>query len=40
MGLADTVVTGGFESLSNAPFMNLQMRKGNLFGIASMVDSI
>jgi len=40
MGFSDVVVAGGFESMSNAPFLALNMRKGQPFGTAQLVDSL
>jgi acetyl-CoA C-acetyltransferase len=40
MGFSDVVVTGGFESMSNAPFLNMAMRRGHPFGQINLVDSI
>lgn len=40
MGDANIVVAGGVESMSNAPFLNMNMRKGKKFGNVSLIDSI
>ncbi|UQS84618.1 thiolase family protein [Apilactobacillus apisilvae] len=40
MGDAKIVVAGGVESMSNAPFLNTNMRKGHKFGNVSLIDSI
>ncbi|TPR12320.1 thiolase family protein [Apilactobacillus timberlakei] len=40
MGDAKIVVAGGVESMSNAPFLNIDMRKGKKFGNVSLIDSI
>lgn len=39
-GDADVVLVGGTESMSNAPYLNKNIRKGNKFGNISMIDSI
>lgn len=40
LGDADVVVAGGMESMSKVPFYNNNMRWGNKFGDATMVDGI
>lgn len=39
-GNADTVVAGGLESMSNAPFLVPEMRRGHRWGDTEMVDSM
>lgn len=40
MGDADIVLVGGTESMSQAPYLNKQMRFGSKFGDQTMIDSI
>ena len=40
MGFSDIVVTGGFESMSGAPFLVPNMRRGQTYGNITMLDSI
>ncbi|MCK8611109.1 acetyl-CoA C-acetyltransferase [Apilactobacillus nanyangensis] len=40
MGDADVVVAGGVESMSNAPFLNMDVRSGHKFGNVTLVDSL
>jgi acetyl-CoA C-acetyltransferase len=40
LGLSDTVVTGGFESMSMAPFLIPNMRKGQQYGNTQIIDSV
>ncbi|WP_459128081.1 acetyl-CoA C-acetyltransferase [Latilactobacillus curvatus] len=40
MGDADIVLVGGTESMSQAPYLNEQMRFGSKFGDQTMIDSI
>jgi acetyl-CoA C-acetyltransferase len=40
MGDAEIVVAGGMESMSNAPYLVPQARKGARFGNSTMVDSV
>ncbi len=40
MGDADVVVAGGVESMSNAPFLNMNMRSGRKLGDVTLVDSL
>lgn len=40
LGHANTVVTGGFESMSNAPHMLFGSRKGLSYGDKKLVDCI
>jgi len=40
LGEADIVLVGGTESMSNAPYLNQQLRKGNKYGHVSMLDSV
>ncbi|WP_413526249.1 acetyl-CoA C-acetyltransferase [Latilactobacillus curvatus] len=40
MGDADIVLVGGTESMSQAPYLNKQMRLGSKFGDQTMIDSI
>lgn len=40
MGDADIVLVGGTESMSQAPYLNKQMRFGSKFGDRTMIDSI
>lgn len=40
MGISDTVVAGGFESMSNAPFLVMNHRKGSAFGNGQLLDSL
>jgi acetyl-CoA C-acetyltransferase len=40
VGEADVVLVGGTESMSNAPYLNKSIRKGNKFGNISVIDSI
>ena len=39
-GTAEIVVAGGMESMSNAPYLSPQTRKGTRFGDAKLVDSV
>ncbi len=39
-GQADTVIAGGLESMSNAPFLVPEMRQGHRWGDTEMVDSM
>ncbi len=39
-GDAEIVVAGGMESMSNAPYLLPQVRKGARFGNSSMIDSV
>lgn len=40
MGDADVVIAGGVESMSNAPFLNMDVRSGHKFGDVTLVDSL
>ncbi|KOY77695.1 Acetyl-CoA acetyltransferase [Apilactobacillus kunkeei] len=40
MGDADVVIAGGVESMSNAPFLNMDVRSGHKFGNVTLVDSL
>ncbi|GAT90671.1 acetyl-CoA C-acetyltransferase [Apilactobacillus kunkeei] len=40
MGDADVVIAGGVESMSNAPFLNMNVRSGHKFGNVTLVDSL
>lgn len=40
MGDAEVVVAGGVESMSNAPFLNMNMRSGRKLGDVTLVDSL
>ncbi|WP_324722194.1 acetyl-CoA C-acetyltransferase [Latilactobacillus curvatus] len=40
MGDADIVLVGGTESMSQAPYLNKQMRFGSKFGDQTLIDSI
>jgi len=40
MGLTDIAITGGFESMSNAPFLVPNMRKGHMYGNVQMLDTV
>lgn len=40
MGDAEVVVAGGVESMSNAPFLNVNMRSGRKLGDVTLVDSL
>ncbi|CAI2552679.1 Acetyl-CoA acetyltransferase [Apilactobacillus kunkeei] len=40
MGDADVVVAGGVESMSNAPFLNMDVRSGHKLGNVTLVDSL
>lgn len=40
VGEADMVLVGGTESMSNTPYLNKSIRKGNKFGNISVIDSI
>lgn len=40
LGNTNTAVTGGFESMSNAPFLLMNSRKGFGFGDQKLHDSI
>ena len=40
MGFSDVVVAGGFGSMSNAPFLAHQQRRGHLFGQTQLYDSL
>ncbi|WP_220729042.1 thiolase family protein [Apilactobacillus zhangqiuensis] len=40
MGDADVIVAGGVESMSNAPFLNMDVRSGHKFGNVTLVDSL
>jgi len=40
LGISDIVVTGGFESMSNGPFLVPNMRKGHTYGNVTMLDSV
>lgn len=40
MGDADVVIAGGVESMSNAPFLNMDVRSGHKFGNITLVDSL
>lgn len=40
MGDADVVIAGGVESMSNAPFLNMDVRSGHKFGDITLVDSL
>lgn len=39
-GQSDTVLVGGFESMSNAPFFVEKYRQGNQFGHTKLLDSV
>jgi acetyl-CoA C-acetyltransferase len=39
-GNSDIVVAGGMESMSNAPYLSLQSRKGLRLGNATLIDSV
>ncbi|CAI2607829.1 atoB Acetyl-CoA acetyltransferase [Apilactobacillus apinorum] len=40
MGDADVIVAGGVESMSNAPFLNMNVRGGHKFGDVTLIDSL
>lgn len=40
MGDADVVIAGGVESMSNAPFLNMDVRSGHKFGNVTLIDSL
>ncbi len=40
MGDANVVIAGGVESMSNAPFLNMDVRSGHKFGDVTLVDSL
>lgn len=40
MGFSDTVVAGGFENMSRAPFYVMNHRKGHSFGNTQLLDAI
>lgn len=40
MGDAEVVIAGGVESMSNAPFLNMNMRRGHKFGDIKLIDSL
>lgn len=40
LGDADVVVAGGMESMSNVPFYNANMRWGNKYGNATLIDGL
>lgn len=39
-GEADVIIAGGMESMSNAPFLAREMRKGRKYGDTELVDSM
>lgn len=40
LGEAEVIVAGGMESMSNAPFLLTEMRRGKRFGDSTIVDSM
>lgn len=40
LGEAEVIVAGGMESMSNAPFLLTEMRRGKRYGDATVVDSM
>ncbi|MBI5886058.1 MAG: thiolase family protein [Deltaproteobacteria bacterium] len=40
LGEADCVIAGGMESMSNAPFISTEMRRGKRYGDAALIDAM
>jgi len=40
LGQADCVIAGGMESMSNAPFISTEMRRGRRYGDAAIIDGM